>query len=131
VLLAFPPEAEMVDNTRVLTRYALNRPDLDVRSALATDTMAQVEASQAAGRPVFLGFVYDFGQNAVAGVRGVAHKTRAETLTLVASHGIANISPEQAGTLGPWKVTVSPILLKWPPLLQFRFGYGWELDRCC
>ncbi|MBW4091472.1 MAG: hypothetical protein HIU82_10230 [Proteobacteria bacterium] len=129
VLLAFPPGAEMIGNTPVLVQHALGRNSLDVRSALGPDTAARLARAQAAHRPVFLAFVYDFGENWKVGVRGVAQKTRKETLALVARHGIEHICPDRGGNLGPWSLTISRVPLGWSPLLHIRFGYGWELDR--
>jgi hypothetical protein len=129
VLLPFAPKAEMIGNTSVLAQYALGRSGLDVRSALGPDTAARVARARAAGRPVFVAFVYDFGENWMVGVRDAAQKTRAETLVLLARHGLSPLCRDRGGALGPFSVTVSRVMLAWPPILNIRFGVGWELDR--
>ena len=129
VLLAFPPGAEMIGNTPVLVQYALGRNHIDIQSALGADTAARLARAEAARRPVFLAFVYDFGENWKVGVRGVAQKTRKETLALAGRHGIQYICRDLGGTLGPWSITISRVPLGWPLIQHIRFGYGWELDR--
>ncbi len=129
VLLGFPEETEMVKNSQILLHHALGRSDISVRSAFDShlaDIRAQASADQ---RQVFVAFVDEPGENWKIGLRGVAQKSRADTLAQAAANGINVLCPVEHEELGPYSITLPAILLRIVPLLQVNFGYGWELDR--
>jgi hypothetical protein len=129
VLLGFPPDAEMIENTGILLERVLERSDITVGSAFASGTAAQVSKAYMEGRPVFLAFVHSPSSNSKIGGRGIAQMSRAEILALAAANGINRVCPGPRETLEPWEITLTRVHFRLPPLMTVRFGYGWELDR--
>ena len=129
VLLGFPPDAEMIENSEVLQERVLGRSDITIASAFNSNNAERLSEADAERRPVFLAFVFAPGENLKVGVRGIAQRSRAEVLALAASYGIGRVCPGPRETFGPWPLTVSRVYPSLPPIFTVRFGYGWELDR--
>ena len=129
VLLGFPPDAEMIENTGLLLRRVLDRSDITLGSAFDPGTATQLSKAYTERRPVFLAFVHSPSGNSKIGGRGIAQKSRTEILTMAAANGIEYVCPDLQETLGPWEITVTRVDFKLPPIMTIRFGYGWELDR--
>jgi hypothetical protein len=129
VLLGFPPDAEMIENSSLLLDRVLGRADITIETAFSPTNTARLSEAYAEGRPLYLAFVYEPGENVKVGIRGVTQYSRAQNLALAASYGIGRICPGPRETVGPWPFTVSRVFPSLPPLLTIRFGYGWEVDR--
>jgi hypothetical protein len=129
VLLGFPPEAEMIENSALLLDRVLGRGDITIETAFSPSNTARLWAAYAERRPVYLAFVYEPGENVKVGIRGVSQKSRTENLALAASYGIGRICPGPRETVGPWPFKVLRVYPSLPPILTIRFGYGWEVDR--
>jgi hypothetical protein len=129
VLLGFPPEAEMIENSALLLDRVLGRGDITIETALSPNNTARLSEAYAERRPVYLAFVYEPGENVKVGVRGVTQNSRSENLALASAYGIESICPGTRETVGPWPFTVSRVYPSLPPILTIRFGYGWEVDR--
>jgi hypothetical protein len=129
VLLGFPPDAEMIENTGFLLQHLLGRSDVTVGSAFDPGAAAQLAKANTERRPVFLAFVHSPSGNSKVGGRGIAQRSRAEILALAAANGIDHVCPDLQETLEPWEITLTRVYFKLPPIMTVRFGYGWELDR--
>jgi hypothetical protein len=129
VLLGFPPDAEMIENTGILLERVLERSDITVGSAFDPGTAAQVSKAYTERRSVFLAFVHSPSSNSKIGGRGIAQMSRTEMLAMAAANGLDRVCPDLRETLEPWEITLTRVHFKLPPIMTLRFGYGWELDR--
>ena len=129
VLLGFPPDAEMIENTGLLLQRVLGRNDVTVGSAFDPGAAAQLPKAYTERRPVFLAFVHSPSGNSKIGGRGIAQRSRAEILALAAANGIDHVCPDLQEALEPWEITLTRVDFKLPPIMAIGFGYGWELDR--
>ena len=129
VLLGFPPEAEMIENSALLLDRVLGRGDITIEAAFSPSNEARLSEAYAERRPVYLAFVYEPGENVKVGIRGVTQYSRPENLALAANYGIGRICPGPRETVGPWPFRVSRVYPSLPPIITIRFGYGWEVDR--
>jgi hypothetical protein len=112
VLLGFPPEAEMIENSALLLDRVLGRVDLTIEAAFSPSNEARQSEAYVERRPVYLAFVYEPAENVKVGIRGVTQNLRTENLALAASYGIGRICPGPRETVGPWPFKVFEFILR-------------------